>query len=174
MMKEAEEEEARPWHSPVPCRPTRCTGRDPRPGEPALRTAALGQSHKCMGSRTVTPRRSPGQIQYLDACRHLGLSWHVNPTQPDSPRPHFTTPPPPHPPTDVFFTRSSVWIKAFSALTDSFAEHGDGRMMSSREVMRGEVDDIINGRQQKAPPLSPWFTSVLSRGVAAGGGGHTT
>lgn len=40
MMKrggEEEEEEARLWHSPVPCRPTSCTGRDPGPSEPALR-----------------------------------------------------------------------------------------------------------------------------------------
>lgn len=78
-MKGGEEEEARPWHSPIPCRPTSCTGRDLEPSEPALRRAALGQSPKCTGPRTVTPKRSTVQIQYLDAWRHAELSRHLKP-----------------------------------------------------------------------------------------------
>lgn len=74
--EEEGEEEARPWHNPIPSRPTSCLGRDPpEPSEPCQRT-------------TVSPGGSPVQIQDLDAWRHAELSRHASPTRPDSSNPH--------------------------------------------------------------------------------------
>lgn len=40
------------WHSSGPCRPTSCTGQDPKPSEPALCAAALGQSSRAWNHDT--------------------------------------------------------------------------------------------------------------------------